>query len=262
MIGWRFLLFFYYQKFENADWRKNLVEKYELTFSNSDCPANKSKRKHLFSLKRLVCISDVSGTDFCKWGYNLPENGFLEEIAWINRHEKMLIVLLRSANIWPGFIVLTGGFPGGIFFFIFCIRCYIKMVERALDNIYFVLCVRVRASDRRKMLLFWGATLWTHVQTILRHVFISELMDFDPVYYNYLFFSWSLILEPSRYWNCLKSSFTEMFLLLRANSWFKKKKEKNEMYHLFLDHVLTNLCIVVIQKGSYFVNCATLRLCV
>lgn len=112
------------------------------------------------------------------------------------------------------------------YFFIFCIRCYIKMVERALDNIYFVLCVRARASDRCKMLLFWGATLWTHVQTILRHVFISEWMDFDPVYYNYLFFSWSLILEPSRYWNCLKSSFTEMFLLLRANSWLKKKKKR------------------------------------
>lgn len=47
-----------------------------------------------------------------------------------------IIYLLYCSHRW---------FLWRVFFFSFCIRCYIKKVERALDNIDFVLCVCVRA---------------------------------------------------------------------------------------------------------------------
>lgn len=95
-----------------------------------------------------------------------------------------------------------------LFAFYLCIRCYFKMVEPPRQHL---LCPVSCVFEIDTKCCFRGATFWTHTcanthaqththahtrthtRTKLRHdtFLLSGLMTFDPVYYNYLFFSWS-----------------------------------------------------------------------
>lgn len=61
---------------------------------------------------------DVTGTDVCKWGTNLPLNWFLEKIVWFQKKKKGL-VYFPGQHIFHVFHRIYNLFPWGFFLFAF-----------------------------------------------------------------------------------------------------------------------------------------------